>query len=643
MVLLSKKESDMKNETLESGTELQITDQFAIVRSPSRDPAGLAQPLLNSIMKQEDIDASLAYLVDLQTKEEYKGQLVVFYQSNGIPWVALYDNTGQLVFVNIHKQFTRNAAQILEILTESAYDLSADEIGVLHETITGSQEKIKIYTKRHILWSLIKLSVPITLVRSIATFSTFWTAALLRKLGPDVLAASAYITTTMLLMVIGVNAPLNSVSTVVSNRLGSGDKIAIGRAFQQGLFFSLILAVIVTIPLIFITNLLEAFGQKQPYVSIAGEFFNGFVCGAPATSLLLACQGLGYGMRRKKLVIVSGLLGLGSLLFFGYGLSEGMFGMTKYGVIGLGYATAIQYWVSLISLVLGYAISNDFKDCHLFKFSASNRKEHWDMFKELLLLGWPTGVSAAGDLSSNSFRTMMVGWIGGISLAAKQVTAQYLSIIVTPMFATALSSNILVGAARGAGNLKNAKHSGDIGVLLGSSIAAVFLIMMAAVPDLFISAFVDTNNSDNKALVKLLEILLILLGVQQISDTVRHICLANMRSLYHVIAPMLVSLVSIWGVGCGFGYCLAFPLKNGIKGLFYGEITGMTIAAVGLGIMWKHYLNKELALKQIASTSDPFVESIGCFQNLRSKLKLFTSRTETTTADPFSYKSMRNK
>lgn len=617
----------LTTEIFESDTKLHVMNQFAVLRS-SRGifPELMTAPLLpHSIAQYKDIKAYFTFLEDLRAQGQYEGQMAVFFCSKKLPLIALYDNTDQLVFVNLRKQFSESADHVLDILAEESYDLSADQQTFLKDLVIKAQEKMRVYSKKVITWRLITMIAPITLARSVATFSTFWTAAQLQALGPDVLSASAYITTIMLLLVTGINAPLNSVSTVVSNRLGSNDKVSIGRAFQQGVLFSLALASIIIILLIFITDILEAFGQKQLYVNIAGEFFNGCIWGAPATSMLLVCQGFGYSLNQRALVILSSVLGVGSQLFFGYGFGKGQFGMTKYGVVGLGYATAIQYWVSLIFLGISYKFNSDLEDFHLFKFNKSSINEHWSMFKELFLLGWPTGINVTGDLLSNLFRTMMIGWMGGVSLASKQVISQYLSIIVTPMYAVAISSNILVSCARGAGNLKNAERYGDIAMILGVSITVGFLIIMTAKPNWFISAFVDTNNANNEALIELLRILIVLLGIQQVPDTVRHICLANMCSLYHIIQPMLVSLTVIWGFGCGLGYYLAFPLREGIQGLFYGEIIGMTTAAALLIAMWKYYLSDELSPNQhVDMQHSPKVSVVtSMYQNLINRWNLF--------------------
>jgi MATE family multidrug resistance protein len=71
--------------------------------------------------------------------------------------------------------------------------------------------------------------------------------------------------------------------------------------------------------------------------------------------------------------------------------------------------------------------------------------------------------------------------------------------------------------------------------------------------------------------------------------------------------PTIITLIAYWIVGLPVGYLLAFPLKLGPHGIWYGLLISLTIAAVLL-VMRFHYISKRLlkrypAEKETAATS----------------------------------------
>ena len=74
--------------------------------------------------------------------------------------------------------------------------------------------------------------------------------------------------------------------------------------------------------------------------------------------------------------------------------------------------------------------------------------------------------------------------------------------------------------------------------------------------------------------------LLAIAAIFQIVDGVQVAAMGALRGMKDTRIPMLLSVISYWGVGLVTGYVLAFPLNMEEKGLWIGLVAGLATAAV---------------------------------------------------------------
>jgi MATE family multidrug resistance protein len=88
--------------------------------------------------------------------------------------------------------------------------------------------------------------------------------------------------------------------------------------------------------------------------------------------------------------------------------------------------------------------------------------------------------------------------------------------------------------------------------------------------------------------------LLIIVGIFQISDGFQVTIQGALRGLQDVIYPFYISLFSYWIIGFPISWFLS--KHYGTEGIWYGLLTGLSLAAVLLG--WRfHLLTKKLREK----------------------------------------------
>jgi MATE family multidrug resistance protein len=77
--------------------------------------------------------------------------------------------------------------------------------------------------------------------------------------------------------------------------------------------------------------------------------------------------------------------------------------------------------------------------------------------------------------------------------------------------------------------------------------------------------------------------LLVVAGFFQFSDTMQIIAAGALRGLDDVKVPAWLALGAYWAVSIPLGWVLAYPLKLGVTGMWWGITLGLTITAVLLG------------------------------------------------------------
>jgi MATE family multidrug resistance protein len=115
---------------------------------------------------------------------------------------------------------------------------------------------------------------------------------------------------------------------------------------------------------------------------------------------------------------------------------------------------------------------------------------------------------------------------------------------------------------------------------------AVMSLMMILAPKLLISAFLDTADPGNAAVVRLATSFLVFAALFQIADGAQAVGSGMLRGLHDARIPMLIALTGYWGVGLPLGVVLAFPLGLRGIGIWIGLSTGLVVVASLMILRW---------------------------------------------------------
>src|SRR5262249_44176900 len=148
--------------------------------------------------------------------------------------------------------------------------------------------------------------------------------------------------------------------------LGSGDRAAAGRIAGEGLLLAAFLSLPLVAVVVSFDRVLLVLGYDPALAAEIGHFLRAIAWGAPAS--------IGFATLRRFLAAQARTRPVMAVLFAGVAMNAGLnwvliygnLGAPALGLVGSGYATAINYWV-MLGITAGYiAWAPGLKDIRVF-------------------------------------------------------------------------------------------------------------------------------------------------------------------------------------------------------------------------------------------------------------------------------------
>ena len=163
----------------------------------------------------------------------------------------------------------------------------------------------------------------------------------------------------------------------------------------------------------------------------------------------------------------------------------------------------------------------------------------------------------------------MIAWIG---------------VVFMTVHGLAEAGMIRVASAVGRDDKKSARRAGLTAVLLGS----IWLVALAAIPISFphtlVSIFLPASDSGFNQVFYLVSTLVYLAAFFQIFDGLQVIAALALRGLRDTVTPLVLAFIGYWLFGIVGGWLLAFPLGNGVIGLWWGMAAGLCVTGTLLTV-----------------------------------------------------------
>ncbi|MEE4246755.1 MAG: MATE family efflux transporter, partial [Kangiellaceae bacterium] len=256
------------------------------------------------------------------------------------------------------------------------------------------------------LKELLVLAIPATLSQLSQMALGVIDTMMAGRVNPEALAAIAVgtnILNPIIVFILGVFLALNP---IVAHLNGRGDFNRIGTVFQHAVFLALVLAV-PTILIIRNTEwIMSLIGIQPSLIPIVDGYLDACSYGLVGLFIFLALRFCNEGLFANKAIMIVTISSIPFNIVCNYWFIWGGFGIEPMGVIGVGYATSVVWFVMFLGLASYTVFTKRYQ--HL-SITDQLHKYNWPQLKEFFTLGLPMGVGVAMEVAMFAIIGLLIG------------------------------------------------------------------------------------------------------------------------------------------------------------------------------------------------------------------------------------------
>ncbi len=395
---------------------------------------------------------------------------------------------------------------------------------------------------------LVHLAWPMLVAQLAMMANAFIDTAMAGRLTVIDLAAVGIASSIMATILMSLVSVLLAVPPIIAQLYGANRRTEIGREMHQGVWISLVLALVAILllrfpgPLITISHLQPAVETKvRAYLATSAW-------GVPAAFALRLFFGLSMGIGRPRPVMLFNLLSLAIKIPLNMLFMYGLLGFPALGASGAALATSLDAWL-MAALAWGWCLNNP----RYAEFNLRRRFTAPDFaaIREFLKLGIPIGLTFIADLTAFTFMALFIARLGPVVSGAHQIAANLSALAFMIPLSLGNATSVLVGQALGAAHPERARHICWEGIRLGMSIAVVLsLTFWLGAPH--IAALYTTDLQVQAVAIPLI----VMVGLYHLGDALQAITVNALRGYKNSVVPMVIYTVTLWVPGLGGGIVL---------------------------------------------------------------------------------------
>lgn len=225
-------------------------------------------------------------------------------------------------------------------------------------------------------------------------------------------------------------------------------------------------------------------------------------------------------------------------------------GLPAMGVVGCAWASfAVNCMLFFAGLVALRKLSL-YQPLALF---SKMEAPHWQRLKSYAVLGVPAGLASMVEVTSYALMGLLVARLGILATASHQIAASVAAVLFMMPLSLSIASSARVSYWMGAGNAAQAGALARAAVKLTVGVAFVASAAMAllAVP----IANLYSNSPD---VARLGAGLLLFVALYHLADAWQTIGCFLLRCWRITVMPLVVYGFTLWGLGLGGGFLLAY-------------------------------------------------------------------------------------
>ena len=373
-----------------------------------------------------------------------------------------------------------------------------------------------------------------------------------------------------------------AVTPLVAAAAEENDDVQVRRVTRMGLWLSIFYGLVVTVPFFWAEDILIAIGQ-DPEVAVLSHIYLQIVIWQMIPALIVMTFKAFLAGMEHTAIILWATIGTAVLNgFINYALIFGNWGMPELGIQGAAIASLTVNLITVLILVA--YIMKVLPQFELFKNFWRSDSE---ILKRVFVLGWPIGLTSLAEGGLFAASAVMMGWIGAIELAAHGIAIQLASLTFMVHLGFSQAATVRAGRALGRHDELSLRRGGVTAIGMSAFFALVTSLIFLAIPETLVSLFIDPNEPERAALLRIGASLIMVAALFQLVDGLQVLALGLLRGVQDTTVPMFMATISYWVIGLPVSYLLAFTFGMGGVGLWLGLVIGLAVAAVLL--LWRFW------------------------------------------------------
>jgi MATE family multidrug resistance protein len=363
---------------------------------------------------------------------------------------------------------------------------------------------------------VLMLALPLVLSTSSWALQQFVDRMFLTWYSPEAIAASmpaGILNFSLMSFFIGT---AGYVSTFVAQYKGARMDHRVGPAVWQGIYFSLIGALVLFFMIFQAESIFSIVGHEEAVRRNEVVYFEYLCAGAFPAIASSALSGLFTGLGRTLIVMVVTLAATFLHLVLDYGMIFGRLGMPMLGMKGAALATVASGVFSMAA----YACLMSMGEFRRRYATLGGWRFDYGLFARLVRFGGPSGVQFFLDTAGFTAFVLIVGRLGTVSLAATNMAFNINAIAFMPMIGVGIAVSVLVGRYLGMKRPDLAERSTYSGFFITFTYMVTIAAMYVFFPSIFTAPFASYAHAHNFPQIRrLTEILLRFVALYSVFDT----------------------------------------------------------------------------------------------------------------------------
>jgi multidrug resistance protein, MATE family len=366
----------------------------------------------------------------------------------------------------------------------------------------------------------------------------------------EALATLAVASSIFISIYVSLMSVMQALMPIYSELHGAKKPIELGSAFRQSIYLALALMLLGMLVMTQSGFLLALFGVPeklrigaQQYLSILGWAL------IPAMAFRMF-SALNQSLGASRIVMILQICSLVCKVPLTVWFVFGGAGLPAMGVVGCAWASFVVNCLLFLAALIALRQHDLYKPLELF---ACYEAPHWVRLKSYAALGVPAGLASMVEVTAYALMGLLVARLGVLATASHQIAASVAAVLFMLPLSLSIASSARVSYWMGAGLTVQAGALARAAVKLTVGVALVASAVMVG-----LAAPIASLYSPSTEVAGLGAGLLMFVALYHVADAWQTIGCFLLRSWRITLMPLAVYGVTLWGLGLGGGYLLAY-------------------------------------------------------------------------------------